>query len=202
VPGPLPCVIDIEASGFGPGSWPVEVGYVLGDGRAFCTLVRPAAHWTHWDAQAQRVHGIGLEAAQRLGRSAAEVAARLNADLGGQTVYCDGWAHDYAWLAALFEEAQQAPRFRLEAVGRLLAEAELARLDDAQRDARAHLGLTRHRASSDARVLQMALALLSRQAAPAAPAQVASPQGRASLARPAGPADSAREGSAPGATSP
>jgi hypothetical protein len=37
----------------------------------------------------------------RHGRAVAEVAQTLNDDLTGRTVYCDGWAHDYAWLGAL-----------------------------------------------------------------------------------------------------
>jgi hypothetical protein len=156
----LPCVIDIEASGFGRRSYPIEVGYVLPDGQAHCTLIRPLPDWTHWDDRAATTHRIERETLLRLGRPATDVARRLNADLGGRTVYCDGWAHDYSWLAALFEAAGAAPGFRLESVAALLDDARLARLADVQRSARAELGLSRHRASSDARVLQMALGRL------------------------------------------
>jgi hypothetical protein len=155
---PLPCVLDIEASGFGRRSYPIEVGYVLPDGRARCMLVRPGPAWTHWDAAAEQVHGITRATLQSHGRAPAEVAAVLNQDLGGQTVYCDGWAHDYTWLAALFEEAGLAAAFRLESVHALLREEPLSRLDEARRGALATMGLTRHRASNDARALQMALA--------------------------------------------
>lgn len=154
----LPCVIDVEASGFGRRSYPIEVGYVLPDGQARCTLVRPLPEWTHWDDAAERTHRIPREALLRLGRPAAEVAQRLNADLAGRTVYCDGWAHDYTWLAALFEAAGAAPGFRLESVAALLDDARLPQLAAARDAVRAELGLTRHRASSDARVLQLALA--------------------------------------------
>jgi hypothetical protein len=160
----LPCVLDIEASGFGRRSYPIEIGYVLPDGRAACMLVRPAADWTHWDESAERVHGITRALLGTHGRSAHEVAQTLNHDLAGQVVYCDGWAHDYAWLAALFEEAGLSPRFRLESVGALLAEAGLAQLDQARRDAVAEMGLTRHRASNDARALQRALARVAEAA--------------------------------------
>ena len=51
----LPCVLDIEAPGFGRRSYPIEVGYLLPDGRAACMLVRPATGWTHWDETAERV---------------------------------------------------------------------------------------------------------------------------------------------------
>ncbi len=156
-PAALPCVLDIEASGFGTGSYPIEVGYVMPDGRAACMLVRPARDWTHWDEGAERVHGISRGVLAAHGHAPLEVARVLNRDLAGLTVYCDGWAHDYPWLGALYEEAGLAPSFRLESVGALLAEAALSRLDQARRDALAEMGLTRHRASNDARALQRAL---------------------------------------------
>lgn len=152
-----PCVLDIEASGFGRGSYPIEIGWVLPDGRARCTLVRPAPHWTHWDPAAERMHCISRDTLHTHGRTPADVAARLNDDLGGLTVYCDGWAHDYPWLAALFDEAGRVPQFRLEPAARLLDDAHLARLPDARADALAELGVQRHRASNDARALQLAL---------------------------------------------
>lgn len=157
---PPPCVIDVEASGFGRASYPIEVGYVLPDGRARCTLVRPEDHWTHWDTSAEQTHRIDRDTLLAKGRPAGEVAQMLNDDLAGLTVYCDGWAHDYTWLGALFEAAGMRPRFKLETVARLLDEQSLARLPDAQHAALAELGLARHRASSDARALQMALSRL------------------------------------------
>ena len=154
------CTIDVEASGFGRGSYPIEVGLVREDGHAHCTLIQPAAHWTHWDDRAGRLHGITREMLQAHGRSAAGVATYLNEQLAGRTVYTDAWAHDYAWLAVLFEEAGKAPSFKLESVVALLDERQLARLRGAHRDALAALGLQRHRASNDARALQVALAQL------------------------------------------
>ncbi len=154
----LPCVLDIEASGFGRSSYPIEVGYVLPDGRAACMLLRPAEGWTHWDPAAERIHGIRRDILETHGREPREVAGLLNRDLAGLTVYCDGWAHDYPWLALLFEEAGAVPAFKLESVSALLSEEALSQLDQARRDAVAEMGLTRHRASNDARALQRALA--------------------------------------------
>jgi len=156
-----PCVIDIEASGFGRHSYPIEVGFVRADGQAWCSLVRPTDDWLHWDAAAEHVHGISREHLLQHGRSVAEVAHRLNHDLAGQTVYCDGWAHDYAWLATLFDAAGLTPHFKLESVVRLMDDSRLARLDDMRRDAYVTLGINRHRASSDARALQWALGQLA-----------------------------------------
>lgn len=153
-----PCVIDIEASGFGRNSYPIEVGYILPDGRANCMLVAPAPGWIHWDPAAERVHGISREVLSQHGHTVYSVARTLNGDLAGLTAYCDGWAHDYSWLAVLFEAAGTSPTFKLESVNRLLRDTQLSHLDDERRVALADLGLTRHRASSDARALQRALA--------------------------------------------
>lgn len=153
-----PSIIDIEASGFGRNSYPIEVGFVRADGLARCTLIRPAPCWLHWDAQAEQVHHISRDTLLQHGRPAGEVAHLLNADLAGLVVYCDGWAHDYSWLAALFDEAGLSPGFRLESVRALLDEPQLARLPGLQILARQELGLVRHRASNDARALQWAIA--------------------------------------------
>jgi hypothetical protein len=152
--------MDIEASGFGRHSYPIEVGYVMPDGQARCTLVRPPEHWTHWDRQAEQVHGITRQTLLAHGRPAVEVAQSLNDELGGLTVYCDGWAHDYAWLAALFDEAGLVPGFKLESVNAMLDEDALARLGPLRAQALRDLGLSRHRASNDARALQQALVQL------------------------------------------
>ncbi len=153
-----PCVIDIEASGFGRNSYPIEVGYVLPDGRAFCMLIRPLDSWTHWDANAERLHGISRETLLAYGIPVSLVARRLNADLAGQTVYCDGWAHDYSWMSLLFDAADTAARFRLESINKRLRDTELGALDGERAGLRGELALDRHRAGSDARVLQTALA--------------------------------------------
>ena len=156
----LPCVIDIEASGFGRGSYPIEVGFALPDGRTGCTLIRPPEEWSHWDGHAQRLHGLTRDVLLRHGRPATEVADLLNEKLAGRSVYCDNWAHDFAWLARLYDSAGATPAFRLRHVRELLDEAQAARWDTACSDARAGLKVGRHRASNDARVLQHAWASL------------------------------------------
>jgi len=165
--GPLPCVIDVEASGFGRGSYPIEVGFVMPDGEAVCTLVRPPAHWTHWDGRAERLHGLSRELLEQRGRDPEEVARLLNDRLRGCTVYCDGWAHDYTWLAMLFNEAGMHPAFTLRHLHELIGEEDAPRWDHTCAEVRSHLQLTRHRASSDARVLQLALGQLREPAAAA-----------------------------------
>lgn len=154
-------IIDIEASGFGRHSYPIEIGYVRDDGLAWCSLVRPEPEWLHWDPQAEAVHGITRSLLLQHGRAATDVARRLNADLAGRTLYCDGWAHDYAWLALLFEAAGLPQHFKLDTVQRLLDDHQRAGLDAARRQAHQALGSARHRASSDARALQWAIQQLA-----------------------------------------
>jgi len=150
-----PTVLDIEASGFGRHSYPIEVGYVLPDGHCFCTLIRPQPQWTHWDAQAEQVHHIARHLLSERGKPVQAVAARLNADLAGQTVYSDGWAHDFSWLGALFDEAEMSPSFHLENLRKLLTESEADRWHLVKAEISAERGTQRHRASADARLLQL-----------------------------------------------
>mgnify|MGYP000037580604 FL=1 len=151
----LPTVLDVEASGFGRNSYPIEVGFVLPDGHTFCTLIRPQAHWTHWDEQAARTHHIPRQVLQECGQAVSLVAQRLNADLRGQTVYSDGWANDYSWLGALFDEAEMTPAFRLENLRKLLSEAEAEQWHVVKTQISSERGAQRHRASADARLLQL-----------------------------------------------
>ncbi len=72
----LPVFLDIEASGFGAGSYPIEVGCVLPDGRTLCCLVRPPERWRHWDAGAESVHRITRDLLMRHGLPVEEVVAR------------------------------------------------------------------------------------------------------------------------------
>ncbi len=69
------------------------------------------------------------------------MAQRLNDDLGGRTVFCDGWAHDDAWLGLLFDAAGLVPRFKLEPVNALLDETGRAGLDAQRALAFAQLGM-------------------------------------------------------------
>lgn len=153
----LPTILDIEASGIGRGSYPIEVGFVAADGGLFCGLVRPEPDWRHWDPDAEALHGISRELLHRHGRPAAWMAEQLNERLAGQTVYCDGWGQDYPWLARLYDAAGRRQSFRLDDLRRLLSEAEAQRWRDVTEAVRQREQLTRHRASSDARVLRLAL---------------------------------------------
>jgi hypothetical protein len=151
-----PSIIDVEASGFGAASYPIEVGGQLRDGSRFSWLIQPMADWTHWDARAERLHGLSRERLERDGLPALEVCLRLNSLLAGQTVYSDAWYHDFGWIARLFHDARVGPRFRVESLQKLFRAEELERwpqvLDACWREQPAER--VRHRALCDAAVLQ------------------------------------------------
>lgn len=152
-----PTVVDVEASGFGRNSYPIEVGFVLPNGHAYCTLIRPEAHWTHWDAQAEATHHIPRALILQRGLPVPEVARAINAQLAGQTVYSDGWANDYSWLGALFDAADLSPAFRLENLRALLDEQQADQWHTVKAQVSSERGVQRHRASADARLLQLTL---------------------------------------------
>lgn len=153
----LPAILDVEASGFGRGSYPIEIGFVEPSGAMFCALILPDAEWQHWDVSAEALHGITRANLLAHGKPARWVASELNDRLRGLTVYCDGWGHDYAWLALLYESAGMQPSYHLEDLRSLLSEDEAARWHDVTLAVRHEQNLRRHRASSDARVLQLAI---------------------------------------------
>lgn len=156
----LPPIIDLEASGFGRGSYPIEVGFILPHGATYCSLIRPAPHWTHWDPEAERLHHVTRDILADHGKPAREVAGTLNERLRDAVVYSDGWANDFSWLGLLYDEVGLRPAFRLENLRRILSEEEAAGWHATKAAVLAAAPQARHRASADARVIQQTLALL------------------------------------------
>lgn len=153
-----PAVLDIEASGLGRESYPVEIGFVLADGQTtYCSLIRPAPDWTHWDPETERIHRITQETVLRHGRDVIEVATQLNERLNGLTLYCDGFVQDYVWLGVLFEAADMTPTFKLGNLRTLLTDQEATFWNVVKKQVTTEMRLQRHRASSDAKVLQRTL---------------------------------------------
>ncbi len=161
-----PAIIDIEASGFGRGSYPIEIGYYLPDGQAYCTLIQPEAGWTHWDESAEAVHGIPREILLARGRAAAEVCLDLNRQLRGQFIYCDAWSYDYVWLSKLYDAVDMVPTFQLKDLRDLLTECEQTLWHATRAAVELRLQLRRHRASGDARTLFETLLEARKRCAP------------------------------------
>lgn len=151
----VPIVIDFEASGFGKGSYPIEVGFSRRHGEGWCTLIRPEDDWQHWDQHAAKVHHIPREILIERGKSATLVAEQLNAYLGGHTVYTDGWTQDYVWMARLYDAAGRVPSFKLADLREIITPQQESLWHATKEHVTEELNVSRHRASSDARVLQL-----------------------------------------------
>jgi len=149
--------IDVEASGLGVGSYPIEVGVAMADTSMHCTLIRPDDDWIHWDNQAEDLHGITREILLVNGKSILKVAMLLNEWLDGQTVYSDAWGNDSCWLGLLFERASLQQRFKIDSVVSLLSQEQLALWHSKKLEVTKKMDLKRHRASSDALILQKTL---------------------------------------------
>ena len=150
----IPAIIDLEASGFGRGSYPIEVGVALEDGTVHAMLITPANGWDHWDEKAEKIHGITREQLKKNGKPVREVAIFLNDLCGGQILYSDAWSFDSSWLGRLFDEAEIVQRFRLDTITRLLNEDELNRWSDVKDETGKVLGLELHRAANDVKLLR------------------------------------------------
>jgi len=125
-----PFIIDVEASGFGSASYPIEIGVALNDGRKFCTLILPAPDWAHWDEEAEKVHQVSREILEAYGKPIHEVADQLNDMLAGLTLYSDGWVVDKPWLTTLFHAAGRPMKFSVSPLKMILSEKQMATWPD------------------------------------------------------------------------
>jgi len=149
-----PAIIDVEASGLGPESYPIEIGVVLSSGEGYCSLILPALNWKYWDPVAEKIHGISREELLAHGKSVSEVALDLNRLLRGQTVYSDGWVVDQPWITRLFFEASISREFFFSPLESILSEEQMAVWHEIKKDVIEEGKLKRHRASADAWIIQ------------------------------------------------
>lgn len=155
----LPTLLDIEASGFGRGSYPIEVGIARPDGSSCAFLIQPLEEWTHWDPKAELLHGISRARLAREGYPVRHVARWLNDELQEIGIaYSDSWGYDNTWMSLLFHHAGMIPAFRLEALRRLLDESQMARWSDVKEQVILERAIHRHRAGDDAKLLQLTYA--------------------------------------------
>ena len=157
----LIATIDIEASGLSCNSYPIEIGIVLPSGDSYCSLIKPARYWTDWCRDAENVHGISREELVCHGKEPRVVAEQLNALLAISTVYCDCWTLDYPWLIKLYQQAGIEKTFTLRDIIYTLNEELYQQLPDTKGQIFASLQIKRHRATNDARVLQLAYQALT-----------------------------------------
>lgn len=150
----IPSIIDVEASGFGPYSYPIEIGVVLDNGERYCSLIQPANDWEFWDEDAEKVHRISREILQQHGKPLREVAEELNAFINGAIVYSDGWVVDSPWVRQLYHSAFLQQDFRVSPLDMILSEPQMEIWHQTKDRLLKNKEHRRHRASFDAALIQ------------------------------------------------
>lgn len=156
-------VIDIEASGFGAESYPIEVGVVTSTNVRLCALIHPFSDWQHWNVEAEAIHGISRETLFANGVQPRGLCLQMNDLLGGTAIYSDAWVHDNDWLNKLFYRSRVEKMFRVSPIESAVTEEQLMIWDYTKQIVIKKLGLARHRASSDALVIQKTFELTRKQ---------------------------------------
>lgn len=107
--------IDLEASGLGAKSWPIEAGWCYVSGAPKAMLIKPDKSWPldQWDENAFALHGVSFETLQQSGVEAAEVCNALNDALSDKIVYSDAPDWDGFWFYRLFQAAGVRQKFAL-----------------------------------------------------------------------------------------
>lgn len=85
-----PSIIDIETSGFGAGSYPIEVDYVTHHGNCWCSLITPCDDGQHWNLVPERLHHISRDTLLAHGKSIETVTTQLNEAFHDLVIYTDG----------------------------------------------------------------------------------------------------------------
>jgi hypothetical protein len=150
----IPLIIDVEASGFGALSYPIEVGVALNGRDSFCRLILPAPNWTHWDESAEKTHHIARDVLVTYGHPLKKVACELNKLLADKIVYSDGWVVDKPWLSTLFYAAGETMKFQISPLEMILSEPQMEIWHKTKDRVVEETNLTRHRASYDAWLIQ------------------------------------------------
>lgn len=107
-------IIDFEASGLHPDSWPTELAW--GDpvtGTIESRLIRPVPDWTHWDPAAEKLTGLTRAHLDQSGKEPASVLADFVAAAEGRILVTDAPRFDAFWLQRLIDGAGIAARFTM-----------------------------------------------------------------------------------------
>lgn len=163
-PQSAPYIIDIEASGFGTQSYPIEVGVVAPDGSKFCSLITPLPDWLHWSQEAEELHNISHDTLLEFGEDAHQVCTQLNDFCDGQRLYSDGWVVDYPWLIKLYSAVGMRMSFTVSPLELILSESQMDNWQATRQRIWKQTSGARHRASHDAQVIQQVYLATSKPA--------------------------------------
>jgi DNA polymerase III alpha subunit (gram-positive type) len=109
--------LDIEASGLGSGTFPIEIAYASSTGDKNEFLIKPTNDWLNhgsWCSNAEHdIHKISRDMLIENGMNVLDVANALNKSLCGKLVLCNDLEYDGVWLTQLFKAANIGVQFTL-----------------------------------------------------------------------------------------
>lgn len=120
--------IDLEASGLGAESYPIEVAWIndeTGEQDSFLINPETAQGWVYWDEYAEEMHGIDREDLVCKGLDIRKACKRLNEKLKDKTLISDAFEFDLFWLSRLFEASGLQPSFRMAGLERILSKEQI-----------------------------------------------------------------------------
>lgn len=155
--------LDVEASGLGSGSYPIELGWAIPWSASGGVLIRPALDWTYWNPASERLfHRISRQHLEQHDVPPAQALAQIIKAVQGHQVYSADPDFDVHWLGLLARAAWETTPFEIGDAQKLFRAAAAQRhrnLDaitiEAERR-RPHI----HRAQADAEQLALIWTLL------------------------------------------
>ena len=150
-------VVDVEASGLSPLSYPIEVG-IYGNRVQYQKLIVPAKSWDHWSEKSEALHRLSREYLFHKGEHVTDVARELNSLLGAKRVYSDHADWDGFWIKRLFDAASIRQNFSVVDIRGLFTTDELSEYAIALKELNRSASRRAHRALDDARTIHKAMA--------------------------------------------
>jgi DNA polymerase III epsilon subunit-like protein len=151
-------ILDIEASGLSPISYPIEIGLVNGE-QEYQTLILPDESWEHWNLKSEALHGLSRQDLYEKGKSVEMVAKELNELLASKIVYSDHEDWDSFWLRRLFETVGRAQKFHVRDINTLLDSSNVNTFASSLDEFKKSKDHRAHRALEDARIIHRAAIL-------------------------------------------
>ena len=150
--------LDVESSGLGDSSYPIEIGVCGVSLEPISFLIRPLSDWgiESWSSSSEKIHGISYDLLIERGALATNVCEWLNAVCNNRTVLSDNPPYDEGWLDRLYDDVGVMRTFELlDAVHAAGVAAGLSRLSQPEAQAilaRIHRVFPHpHRAGPDSR---------------------------------------------------
>lgn len=147
-------IIDIEASGLGLDSYPIEIS-VLVEGVIKTWLIKPLPEWQHWDAKAEKMHGISRDQLNKHGLGALQVLNELTDFIKESSgiIYSDAAYWDADWVDTLFFAFKEKREFHIESIFELFDDKQTSEFNKIKEKLSESGKYRHHRAEEDVKMI-------------------------------------------------